>query len=112
MKDAQDPDKVNGITQKPKKISGGCSTSEDRESSDSEGEQYEEKAQPVKFKVIDIKQPEIELAIPKKPVQQKGPDPNKMLRFETRKMPKSKMQCLIELCSKKQNSMLFMTSQP
>ena len=41
--------------------------------------------------MIDIKQPDIELAIPKKPVQTKGPDPNKMLRFETRKMPKSKM---------------------
>jgi hypothetical protein len=38
-------------------------------------------------------------------------DPHKMIKIETRKLVKSKMQNLIEMCCKKQLPMMFQTTQ-
>lgn len=79
-------------------------------SSESEVEQYVEDAQPIKYKVIDIKLQDTELNFFRKPTMAKGAyDPHKPLKFECRKT-KCKAQALIDLCSKKQNTMMFMTN--
>ena len=94
-------------------MSGGeCWSGDDIEvSSESEGEQYVEDAQPIKYKVIDIKLADTEQNYYKKlPIAKGAYDPHKPLKFETRKT-KCKAQALIDLCSKRQNTMMFMTNQ-
>ena len=70
-----------------------------------------EDAQPIKYKVIDIKLQDTELNFFKKATMAKNAyDPHKPLKFECRKT-KCKAQALIDMCSKKQNTMMFMTNQ-
>ena len=88
---------------------GACSSSS--EDSDSDNEHYDEAAQAVKFKGIDIKHVENEGPPVRKQPTLKVVDPNKMVKIEFRKLAKPKHQFLLDFCSKKQNAMLFTTSQ-
>ena len=78
---------------------GACSSSS--EDSESDNEHYDEKAQAVKFKVIDIKHTEAEGPVLRKQQTMKSVDPHKYMKIEIRKIPKSRHQFLLDFCSKK-----------
>ena len=68
---------------------GACSSSDEDE--DSENEHYDEAAQAVKFKVIDVRHTEPEGGVSLRKQQTiKTVDPHKMCKIETRKLAKPK----------------------
>ena len=93
------------------KLHGGGACSSSSEDSDSDNDHYDEQAQAVKFKVIDIKQVESEGPVLKRQPTVKSVDPHKYIKLECRKLQKTRQQFLLDFCSKKQNPMLFTTNQ-
>ena len=93
------------------KLPGGGACSSSSEHTESDNEHYDEEAQAVKFKVIDIKQADPEGPVLRKQQTMKSVDPHKLVKIEARKITKPRHQFLLDFCSKKQNTMLFTTNQ-